>query len=87
MGPDEVLGSALAVPAAEAALQDGAAPAVTGGTPISVSGGTAVKTVENSELTSVLLSGTPSTLSTLVHKYTGTLKILNIFIFKCVNWI
>ena len=77
MGPDEVLGAAQAVPAAEAALQDGAAPAATGGTPISVSGGTAVKTVENSELTSVLLSGTPSTLSTLVHKYTGTTKILN----------
>ena len=73
MGPDEVLGSARAVPAAKAALQDGAAPAATGGTPISVSGGTAAKTVENSEL----LSGTPSTLSTLVHKYTGTTKILN----------
>ena len=51
MGPDEVLGSARAVPAAEAALQDGAAPAATGGTPISVSGGTVVKTVVNSELT------------------------------------
>ena len=79
-GPDEVLGAARAVPAAEAALQDGAAPAATGGTPIRglrrLSGGTAVKTAENSELTSVLLSGTLSTLSTLVHKYTGATKIL-----------